>query len=777
VETYAELGSSVQNMFGRLCTSLDIRRPVKLLISADHTMPMTWGILFPKVLLPAEAMDLPPARLRMAMLHELAHVKRFDALAQLLGQLATALYWFHPLVWLAAGGLWREQERAADDLVLSIDRNAADYAQLLLDLASRLRGSALQAGAIGMARRRALESRLTAVLDASRRRGQTSARLFALGMLLMLGSILPLAAVQSAAQQSKPVAQEARTTARLTGHVVSPDGKPVAGAQVVYFLPWHGGSPRQVLSTQTDQVGAFAIDAPLPEEQDQRQRLAARAAGLAPAEVDATPNADNRIELGLPSAIRVSFQMPDGSPAVGVRARPAGSTIGIVAGGSWSSITYPPAWSGELAQTTDAQGACVFDLPRRSSTLLQIDDPRFAQPSYSSRVKTDDDAHSQPATIRLTRAGSVRGSVIYADSGKPAPGIHLIALARSSGEASHGAYGEVVTDQLGQYSIGQMGPGTYIIHINEHARLDWTAAFLKDVKVSPGQITYVPDLKLVKGSVVRGRVFKSDSGEALAHVAILAVDLDSHEFPDNTITDANGNFMLRLPPGRARLQLQLLPPQGYSMDGFDGRNQDTQRQLLCVEGQDLNVDLKLTPKKGLTVVGRVLDPAGHPAAGARVVVTDTDTSFGSSSSVTADGKGAFTLRGLSSPTRLQAYADKMSTVTPVIVNGGEENVTLQLSPFNSVSVTGTITDLNGQPQKGIWIKIASVMGGGTFQTSSEPDLLSDAQGRFTIPHLASSGTYFLQIGGERFWEKHVDLKFKPDQPTLDLGQIKLEAKY
>jgi beta-lactamase regulating signal transducer with metallopeptidase domain len=138
-------------------------RPVELRIARGPAMPMTWGTLAPKVLLPAEACSWPPDRRRLVLLHELAHVARRDSLSRSAASLACALYWFHPGAWLAARQMRMEQEFAADDRVLAAGATARTYAAGLLDLARRLGGSARPNHAAAMAGMCQLERRLVSI--------------------------------------------------------------------------------------------------------------------------------------------------------------------------------------------------------------------------------------------------------------------------------------------------------------------------------------------------------------------------------------------------------------------------------------------------------------------------------------------------------------------------------------------------------------------------------------------------------------------------------------
>ena len=182
---------------------------VRFLRTGASRMPMAWGIFRPSVLMPADADTWPAHRVRIVLLHELAHVKRRDCLTHLVAQVACAAYWFNPLAWMAARHLRTERERACDDLVLAAGTRGSDYADQLLDIARVMRSGrfpAVLAGAsLAMAQRSQLEGRLMAILDPSvPRRGLTRARAAAAATVFAL-LIVPVASVQPWAEEMAAV--------------------------------------------------------------------------------------------------------------------------------------------------------------------------------------------------------------------------------------------------------------------------------------------------------------------------------------------------------------------------------------------------------------------------------------------------------------------------------------------------------------------------------------------------------------------------------------------
>lgn len=182
---------------------LFLTRDVHLLKSRDTSMPMTWGGMNPVVLLPTDADTWSEERQRCVLTHELAHIKRWDCATQGVAQLACAIYWFNPLVWLAAKRLRIEREKACDDYVISGGMQGSNYAGHLLEIARSLKASFLPPlGAVSMARPSQLESRVLAILDPAPRKHRFSTSARVLVAVLTLGVIFPLAAMVPVSESS-----------------------------------------------------------------------------------------------------------------------------------------------------------------------------------------------------------------------------------------------------------------------------------------------------------------------------------------------------------------------------------------------------------------------------------------------------------------------------------------------------------------------------------------------------------------------------------------------
>ena len=158
----------IVTMASEVRRAMGVSIPVRL-VMGDSTgrvvVPMAYGFLRPTVLLPDDAGAWPTDRLWVVLLHEMAHVRRGDWNAQTLARCICALYWFHPLVWLAAHRLRVESERACDDLVLSCDIAVPDYATHLLEIVQRLSTARrIWTGTVAMAHKSELKERLQAIL-------------------------------------------------------------------------------------------------------------------------------------------------------------------------------------------------------------------------------------------------------------------------------------------------------------------------------------------------------------------------------------------------------------------------------------------------------------------------------------------------------------------------------------------------------------------------------------------------------------------------------------
>jgi bla regulator protein BlaR1 len=203
-----------ETLLHRLSAEAGIQRSVAVRVHESIPGPMTYGILRPVIMLPLDATDWSEEELCRAMIHELEHVRRGDWLSQYMARIVRALYWFHPLVWIAWRRLSLEAERACDDAVLRRSEATA-YANQLVLLAERLASTATPP-LLAMAACRDLSTRVRAVLDGAQARGRAGALPVATAIVaaaLFIAAVAPLRAVRqvqapSGGAQQPPLAFE-----------------------------------------------------------------------------------------------------------------------------------------------------------------------------------------------------------------------------------------------------------------------------------------------------------------------------------------------------------------------------------------------------------------------------------------------------------------------------------------------------------------------------------------------------------------------------------------
>jgi beta-lactamase regulating signal transducer with metallopeptidase domain len=220
---------------------LDVRRRVRFVELDESVMPMTWGVFRPVVLLPADDFDSTIEQRLDVLRHELAHVRRYDCLTQLVAQLTCALHWFNPLVWMAAAQLRAERERACDDEVLRAGSRASDYADYLLRVArsTRMVGAAALGG-LAMARPSQMAGRLMAVLDDRRPRGRVSGPTSVQATLMATLIVVATAALAPAPANARGAIHAPTVLAHLdTGGVsaVAPAVPAVVAVEAVAAMP------------------------------------------------------------------------------------------------------------------------------------------------------------------------------------------------------------------------------------------------------------------------------------------------------------------------------------------------------------------------------------------------------------------------------------------------------------------------------------------------------------------------------------------------------------
>jgi beta-lactamase regulating signal transducer with metallopeptidase domain len=130
-------GADWMGRLRELARQTGLTRPVYLKETARIHSPMVSGVLKPVILMPVGMLNgLSTAEVEQILLHELAHIRRYDYLVNIGVAAIETVFFFHPFVWWMGSRIRTEREHACDDLAIEVSGNAATYVTALANAES-----------------------------------------------------------------------------------------------------------------------------------------------------------------------------------------------------------------------------------------------------------------------------------------------------------------------------------------------------------------------------------------------------------------------------------------------------------------------------------------------------------------------------------------------------------------------------------------------------------------------------------------------------------------
>jgi beta-lactamase regulating signal transducer with metallopeptidase domain/protocatechuate 3,4-dioxygenase beta subunit len=509
-------------------SALRMTRRVELFCVPGPYGPATCGVFRPRILLPETLGRLfSPKELRLVLMHELMHVRRWDVLTDHAAAFLTAVHWFNPVAWLALARLRRERELACDAAVLDFagPAEAGLYGRAFLKIVEFIQTPKLVPGAVGMSGRDlALARRIYMI--ASYRKPSTAAVLLGGALLFLLaasgwtdaGPMEPLAEQASAGAEAGDEAAPGKTIT-ITGVCRDEAGKPLPGVRVVVYREdfYHLKTDR-LQELATDAAGKFRF-AGLPAMPRGDERVEWYYAVVVTAKGRASTI--RRLSAGEP-ADQLTINMP---PAATLRGRVTDQAGKPISGALvWFNGLLESPLEGVLSARTDQDGRYAvtdlhaWDCTKQQPTPTGDGAVTMCTGCYFS-VRHPDFGHQRPLyrrvpdtiNVALQPAGVIEGRVIDQPTGKPAGGV-LVWL-QGTNDSDNAASGQTRTDGEGQYRLTSLVAAKYNVFADAPDR---ACAALDSFAVQAGTTREAPDLLLVEGGWIEGRLVDAESGKAIS---------------------------------------------------------------------------------------------------------------------------------------------------------------------------------------------------------------------------------------------------------------------
>jgi Carboxypeptidase regulatory-like domain len=551
----------------------------------------------------------------------------------------------------------------------------------------------------------------------------------------VLWGLVVLAGAPACRRPPRP--EPASSPAPLKGRVIDDGALPVPGARVLAVGPQSDARVPEASTAVTDADGRFLFVA-LPRGS---YALLVEAAGMEPARLAgvALPGAEPVVKLaGLGRALE-GVVLAAGVPRAGARV-----LLGADDGASSRETTSGP------------DGRFVFHGLGAGPFTLRATHANLASPAVGAGAgaKADTSAPTPPTRLELVAGFGVQG-VVVDDRGRALPGVAVRAEA---------AVGDPVAEVMttsgdGRFHSGPLPPGPVRLSARApgfvaHAPVSVALGGAPTSTASSTSSSTSSRLELVRAASLAGRITDA-RGAALPGAEVRCVAQGGDDFavifaplplaaeaaalpsgaggaaPGGTRlgrSDARGAFRFaELPPGAFHLEISHAPAVPLRTGDWT---------LVAGEARDVGA---LALRDGAVAAGRVLDEAGNPLSGARVLVTPSVGVF-----AVTDGAGGFSLRLPPGRHELVAsaagFGEARATVEVATSMAAPPAVELRLSRADA-RLEGLAHDTGGRPLARAAVRVRALEPSATPEATSPPagrllaTTTTDVGGHFTLPRL------------------------------------------
>ncbi len=394
----------------------------------------------------------------------------------------------------------------------------------------------------------------------------------------------------------------------LRGTVVDAEAKPVAGAEVFFWVLTDVTLARPVPPVKTDGAGRFQISVPRPLKEEPlcgvyafspRHRVGAVGPFTLVAGMESL-----RVELPPPSKFRVRMLDPQGAAV-------AGATVTVHS----SAISEPAGLASRRTVTTDAQGMAALPFVGADEVgVLAITSADYGVQNCS-RMGPE----AEEWTVRLRRVGRVRGRVV-ADRPEAVRGVTVQLRSDGSSLLPEGmeiaGSAEVTTNDAGEFAVPAIAAGQLSVEIPRGEKPAYLAETIPSGQVAVGETTEIT-VRLFPTVRVQGLVREVGTGKPLTQIRLEATVYEEHAiFPypeaDDLVTDDAGRFELVMLPRPLLMRINNRWEDGWIL--WSGA---------WIEVPAGVEDFTVPPIEVLVLEGRVIDERGIGGADVSIYVRQT----------------------------------------------------------------------------------------------------------------------------------------------------------